>query len=592
VGIYNYKGLQAMLKKSIKFPLVMHSGAKVRTIEELRENFDLDSVIELFFDGRLMTWLEQRFYKRELEQIEKIKDMTFEEAEAIAEKLYEIFAVPFSKDSLDVSHIIKKGQKMEMLKQLSNGEHYNVEQVVLSQEELCGILKDNKSDGDKIVYLLGDTFEVSDEYPNVHYIGLNSPTITLLSKGKFNAKQKGISFTNVTLMSDKDVSYRPGVQTNVNFGDKCVKAIKSEFKNMIGNIHFGFYDLADSGFSDGHRNIFIYEDTVVIRKGRWFDFYDLNSGKKIIQFKSKFYGFDNIQAFRESHLFYILDYEKVEGPGNRHRSVLNILDLADLHHFEQHKLDLIWNDDEITGFGNIYVDDHNLFINQISIDSYTGVGDGSYSSYTVNLTDFRVRKNHSYKKFGMKFRTMRGGFTYRDDNDCFAINNQELYYIPYYGSGELLNPKDSNSVAKIGMKGFKIAANKIFALPLKGIQENADGGLYFNHSPFPSSISIFHGTEAKRMAGKIGVYDLKSGNKMGHLHSGEISFMNIVNRYLVTARQSSDGIGTEISLWDTDTLKKSTTIKVPGVLDRNFSIDIQDERMAVLCKDQLFVFES
>lgn len=582
-----------MLKKSIKFPLIMQSGAKVRTTEELRENFDLDSVMELFFDGRLKMWLEQRFYKKELEQLESLKDKPIEEAEVIAEKLFEIFDVPFSKDTLDVSHFIKRSLKIEMLKQFANDELPNVEQVAISQEELCEILNDNRADNEKVIYLLGDTFEVSEEYSNVHYIGLNNPKVALVSEGNFNAKQKGISFTTLTLISDKEVRFKPAINTNVVYGDNRIKTFNKEFNNFIGSIQYGFGDFTDSGFSNGHRNIFVYENTVVIRKGSCFVFCDLNNGKKINQFKSKFYGYDKIQAFRESNLFYILDYEKVNGPGNRHRGVLNIIDLANLYNnIEQHKLDLVWNDSEITGFGNIYVEDDKLFINQISIDSYTGVGDGSFNSYTVNLNNYSVIRNQSYKEFGMKFRTMRMGFTFKDENDCFAIDNQELYYIPYYGSGELLNPKDSYSVLRIGMKGFKIASDKIFAVPLKGIQENADGGLYFNSSPFPSSISRFHTREAKSMVGKIGVFNLKTGNKIGHLDSGEFSFMNIVNNYLVTARQGSVDNGTEISIWDTETMKQLSKINVPGLFDKNFDIDINGDRMAVLCKDQLFVYES
>jgi hypothetical protein len=245
-----------MLKKSIKFPLVMQSGVKVRTIEELRDNFDLGSVIELFLDGRLKTWLEQRFYRKELEQLESIMDIPIEEAEVIAEKLFEVFNVPFSKDSLDVSRIIKSRQKIGMLKQFTNDELINVEQVVTSQDELNELLMHNKSDVEKPVYLLGDAFEVSDEYSNVHYIGLNNPKVTLLSFGIFNAKEKGISFTDLTLISDKNVKVEEVKKDNENQEEVKaeVKEKSSEKSSILTNIininHLSYFPICESENED------------------------------------------------------------------------------------------------------------------------------------------------------------------------------------------------------------------------------------------------------------------------------------------------------------------------------------------------------
>lgn len=265
-----------MLKRSIKFPLIMKSGAKVRTIEELRANFDLESVMELFFDGRLKVWLEQRFYKNELEQLERIKDIPIEEAETIAKRLFEIFNIPFSEDHLDVNHIIKKRQKIEMLKQFTNEQIENVDQVATSQEELCKILENSVLNNETTVYLLGDIFEVSDKYSHVQYVGLNNPKVKLLCEGTFNAKQKGISFANLVLTSDTDIRFKPGTNSNVTFEGKNISLQKGDFNNLIGSIKIDYSQFGDSGFSDGHRNIFVYENTIVVRKGKCFVFYDLN----------------------------------------------------------------------------------------------------------------------------------------------------------------------------------------------------------------------------------------------------------------------------------------------------------------------------
>lgn len=48
------------MAKKIKFALTMKDGTKVRTLNELREHFDLERVIGYFLDGRLQKWLEDR----------------------------------------------------------------------------------------------------------------------------------------------------------------------------------------------------------------------------------------------------------------------------------------------------------------------------------------------------------------------------------------------------------------------------------------------------------------------------------------------------------------------------------------------------
>ncbi len=45
-----------MIKKVIKFPLKMKNGAEVRSLEELRENADIESIMQYYFSGKLSRW--------------------------------------------------------------------------------------------------------------------------------------------------------------------------------------------------------------------------------------------------------------------------------------------------------------------------------------------------------------------------------------------------------------------------------------------------------------------------------------------------------------------------------------------------------
>ena len=77
------------MAKKVKFPLKMADGAEVRTLDELKEHFDIESVVGYFHDGRLLNWLKARYYDPEAEQVEQLvkgdKD--------ISQKLCAIFGV-------------------------------------------------------------------------------------------------------------------------------------------------------------------------------------------------------------------------------------------------------------------------------------------------------------------------------------------------------------------------------------------------------------------------------------------------------------------------------------------------------------------
>ena len=43
------------MAKKIRFPLKLAEGAEARTLDELREHFDLQAVLEYYKNGKLLT---------------------------------------------------------------------------------------------------------------------------------------------------------------------------------------------------------------------------------------------------------------------------------------------------------------------------------------------------------------------------------------------------------------------------------------------------------------------------------------------------------------------------------------------------------
>ena len=84
------------MSTSFKFNLLV-DGQKVRSLEELRKNFNLDDVLEYFFSGKLQKWLSSRDYKHELDQV---KDIASSNKLDVSCKLLDIFKIEYDKDDL------------------------------------------------------------------------------------------------------------------------------------------------------------------------------------------------------------------------------------------------------------------------------------------------------------------------------------------------------------------------------------------------------------------------------------------------------------------------------------------------------------
>ena len=160
----------------IKFPLKMADEAQVRSIEELREHFDLATVLEYYTSGRLLDWLSSRYYDEEADMVSKLDSSSADFKKSLCEAL----GVPYSEEEAsrtNLDDISQKNERREMLKKYTADDAVlaAVDRVAFTQDELMDLL--NK--GEKEIYLCGGEFIVPVEFENVTYIGINDPEIEL-----------------------------------------------------------------------------------------------------------------------------------------------------------------------------------------------------------------------------------------------------------------------------------------------------------------------------------------------------------------------------------------------------------------------------
>ena len=97
------------MARKIKFALEMADGAKVRgSLEELREHFDLESAVRYFLSGKLVEWLDDRYYEKEAEALEAID----KDAPDLNKRLCEALGVEYDAgEDLDVAALERLNEK-------------------------------------------------------------------------------------------------------------------------------------------------------------------------------------------------------------------------------------------------------------------------------------------------------------------------------------------------------------------------------------------------------------------------------------------------------------------------------------------------
>ena len=100
---------------AVKVPLKI-SDASIRSLEELREHFELGAVLGYYSSGRLVEWLRARLYVEEAEQV-----MALDAGEDdFSRKLCKILGVHYQENAgNDLSYYIKRNERLARLKKVT-----------------------------------------------------------------------------------------------------------------------------------------------------------------------------------------------------------------------------------------------------------------------------------------------------------------------------------------------------------------------------------------------------------------------------------------------------------------------------------------
>lgn len=180
--------------KKIKLPLEMANGVMVtKSLEELKENWDLEKIVEHFVTGKLITWLNDRYYTDLAEQVQKI---TATGAEA-QKQLCAVFGMEFKQDEVvDAEAVAERKRKLDILRQFTSDDGIlkNVDHVAFNQEDLSDLLDEKVEE----IYLCNGKFSVPLNISGKKYIGVADAEVHIGKDELIDFDKLGISFENVT----------------------------------------------------------------------------------------------------------------------------------------------------------------------------------------------------------------------------------------------------------------------------------------------------------------------------------------------------------------------------------------------------------
>lgn len=226
------------MARKIRFPLKMTNGTEVRTIEGLRANFDLTAVLGYYADGKLVTWLRDRYLDSEADKIEALdKDSKSFQSDLCAALGVEIPADLGEADGeYDEGFIKRRNEKRRLLGEITEDEQIlcNVDSTAFNQDDLYEIYDNEK----KEIYLCRGEFDIALSVKNVTYFGVADPVIKLRDGDKSDYEKNNIKFVNCGLDPEISPKENSGDLSN-DFNDN-IELKKLEENAELGNIKAQF----------------------------------------------------------------------------------------------------------------------------------------------------------------------------------------------------------------------------------------------------------------------------------------------------------------------------------------------------------------
>lgn len=217
-----------------KFTITMEDGYKVNNLDELKEHFDINTVMGCFNDGRLLRWLKDRKLSDLAEQVGTLSRLD----RNLAKKLCAVFGLePGGGETLPlwIIEIINRLRNNytndeELLNKIKQELLTETAHVAFNQMELDEYVKNFGK-----IYLVSSHFTVPLDMKDKIYIGIGEKTTAFIdSKGYINRSNRNIEFENISI-EDKNPPDKQLIEKVRTIIDKLRSQYTSD-KNLLKQI--------------------------------------------------------------------------------------------------------------------------------------------------------------------------------------------------------------------------------------------------------------------------------------------------------------------------------------------------------------------
>ena len=216
------------MAKKIRFPLEMDNGVEVRSMEELRNNFSLGRVLEYIQNGKLVTWLKDRYENNIADEIAELDKTDYE----LPKKVSAIFDVPYDeKTEDDLKQAAERAERIKHLKEFTDEKQFvdKIDKVAFDQDELYDLLDEEVNE----IYLCGDRFAIPLSVQDVSYKGINNPVVVIDSKTEVDWVAKGITLEAVRYDEKYQAVVDSANATKEVLYEKLVETVKKQATKKV-----------------------------------------------------------------------------------------------------------------------------------------------------------------------------------------------------------------------------------------------------------------------------------------------------------------------------------------------------------------------
>ena len=210
------------MKRHIKFPLFMKNDVPIRTLEELRDNFDIEGLLVNYANGKLAIWLRDRYYDDLSEEVSKLN----QSSKDFTQKLCELLGIDpkkvlVPKNNVDLNKLSKIYERKKRISQYTSDktiiENENI--VAFDQNEFDSLIEKNA----KKVYLIGKEYNLPLIGSDLEIIGVDNSTVYITDKIRFALQKRKVNVKNGNLKFKESNGLSYDVISNQEGLDRAIK---------------------------------------------------------------------------------------------------------------------------------------------------------------------------------------------------------------------------------------------------------------------------------------------------------------------------------------------------------------------------------